>query len=81
MYTVIKEVFMNVCSIRDQSAIAENLSILDCKDLEDSFLREKKSGLLFRHVLCSLCWNRVDMGSEGVVVFECVRQDFNHSFH
>lgn len=81
MYTVIKEVFADTCSVLLQCTFTDNLVLLDCKDLEDSFLQEKSEGILFRSLICGLCNGRVNQSSDGVVVFECERFAFNHSFH
>ena len=59
MFTVIKEVFANTCSTKLQSAVTNNLTLLDCKDLEDSFLQEKTEGILCKQVICGLCDERV----------------------
>ena len=46
VFTVIKEVFLNTCSTKLQCEVTNNLTLLNCKDLEDSFLQEKTEGIL-----------------------------------
>lgn len=81
MFTIIKEVFSNTCSTKLQCEVTNDLTLLDCKELEESFLREKTQGLFFKLSVCGLCNDRVDLLKEPVILFDCGRFSFNHVFH